>query len=250
MQGIPVVFEENKPKAEPVVCDRRHKDFYDPLPANPKISGYDSSGNFAGEGTMGFVGWNSDANNPYKCYITAAHVITFDDGSTAVNLRHQGEYNGSQRTEYVGSFVVDSPENSTGLDAAKYKRNSGTVKADLRGNADSHLGEVAGTWTYSGLSDATSGTGSVNAEFAGASTCYLTANCIDTARNEILDYQAHYDNATVGGDSGGPWLDNDDFLIGLNTHSCDASSCNDSYGPTAKEVLDRLNAQLFDPALG
>lgn len=248
VQGIPVVVEKEKTNVEPVgceVCDRRDLNFYDPLPANPRVTGVDSSGSSFGSGTLGFVGWNSDPNSPYKCYIAADHVVD-EGGSRAPYLQHQGDDgSGTNRKEKVGSLITYSPFDSTGMDVAKYKRRSNTVTADLRGNADSHLGDVAGTWTFSGLSDAVANGSTVDAEFAGLITCYLATTCFDTERTATVDYQAFFNEELCPHDSGGPYLDNSDFLIGFAS----ATGAGETVGPTAEEALDRLNVQLFDPRL-
>jgi hypothetical protein len=250
VQKIPVTIEERQTsRSFGRVCDRRALDFYDPLPANPVIGGYDSNDNWHGTGTLGVVCWNDNVNYPYKCYITAAHVVE-DGGSYADYLRHEGQDdNGNYRDEYVGVYDTHSPGGQYGMDVAKYRRLSGTVSADTRGNADDRLGRLSGTWTHQGLTDRTSGSNSLPVEFAGRSTCYATTECVDTSRTSLVEYQADYSpNEVTNGDSGGPFLDGDDYLVGTFSYFCE--SCESSSGPTGQELLDRLNAQLYDPRLG
>lgn len=250
VEKVPVTIEERQ--TNPTfgrVCDRRVLDFYDPLPANPEVSGYDSDENTYGTGTLGVVCWNDNADNPYRCYITAAHVVE-DDGSYGEYLRHEGQDDdGNPRDENVGSYITRSSSGDYGLDVVKYQRMSGTVSADTRGNADDRLGNLVGTWSHEGLTDRTSGSDSLPVKFAGRSTCYDTTECVGTQKNELVEYQAKYSpNVVTNGDSGGPFLDEDDYLVGTFSFFCD--SCDHSHGPTGQEILDRMNAQLGDPRLG
>lgn len=250
VQDVPVIAEERETNRKWArVCDRRILHFYDPLPANPQISAFDSDDNKYGEGTLGVVAYNDDPNNPYTAYITAAHVATNDSGNAADYLRHNGEDdNGNLREQDVGAYVEHSPGGDYGMDVAKYSKRAGTVKSDKRGNADDHLGDLAGTWTHAGLTDRTSGSKSLPVEFAGRSTCYATTDCTGTSKNELVEYQAEYSpNVITDGDSGGPFLDNDDYLVGTCSYYCE--SCEVTHGPTGDELLDRLNAQLSNPML-
>lgn len=246
VKQIPVTIEERKTNREWAVCNRRVLDFYDPLPANPEILTYDSNGNKHGEGTLGVVCWNNDANYPYKCYITAAHVAE-DGGSYADYLRHAGtDDSGNSRSQDVGVYATHSPPGDYGMDVIKYRRQIGTVSPDIRGNADDHLNNIAGTWTHAGLTDRTSGSQTLPVEFAGRSTCYATTSCTGTSKTSLVEYQADYSpNELTNGDSGGPFLDNDDFLVGTFSFFCE--SCETSSGPTGQELLDSVNAQLTNP---
>jgi len=246
VQDVPVTVEERKVDREwGRVCDRRATDFYDPLPANPEISGYDSNDNFYGSGTLGVVCWNTDSNDPHEVYITAAHVVE-DNDSYADYLRHGGMYDGSSRSEDVGSYVTHSAGGDCGMDVVKYRYRSGTVSPDIKGNADDHIGDLVGAWTHTGLTDRTSGSDSLPVEFAGRSTCYATTDCTGTSKTELVEHQADYSpNVTTNGDSGGPFVDNDDYLVGTFSYFCE--SCEVSHGPTAQELLDRVNAQLTNP---
>lgn len=145
IQKIPVTLEERVVDREfGRVCDRRSLNFYDPLPANPEIDGYDGDGTYYGTGTLGVVYWNDNPDNAYECYITAAHVVE-SNGSYADYLRHEGAYNGSNCEEDVGAYANHSAAGDYGMDVAKYRRRSGTVTADIRGNADDSIGDLAGT---------------------------------------------------------------------------------------------------------
>lgn len=249
VKRVPVTVEERKTDLEWArVCERRAQDFYDPLPANPKISTLDSDDNKHGSGTLGVVCWNDNPDNAYECYITAAHVAE-DSGSYAEQLRHGGEDDsGNIRVEEVGAYADHSPGGQYGMDVIKYRRQSDTVTPDVRGNADDHLGDLAGTWTHAGLTDRTSENQELPVEFAGKSTCYATTYCTGTSKTELVEYQADYSpNETTNGDSGGPFLDSDDYLVGTFSYFCE--ECEASHGPTGQELLNRLNAQLTNPEL-
>lgn len=249
VKHVPIKIEERKTNRKAArICDRRHDNFYDPLPANPKISTYDSNGDFYDSGTLGVACWNSSSDSPYKCYITAAHVAE-DGGSYADYLHHAGEDDsGNFRSQDVGEYVTHSPLGDYGMDVVKFRKQNGTVSPDIRGNADNRLGSLAGTWTHAGLTDRTTNSQSLSVKFAGCSTCYATTDCTGTSKTSLNEYQADYSpNEVTDGDSGGPFLDNDDYLVGIFSHFCE--SCEQSHGPTGQELLDRVNAQLTNPRL-
>lgn len=249
IQDVPVVAEERKVDRRLASCDRRIQDFYDPLPANPEIKGIDDSGNKIGAGTLGVVCWNANDFNPYEAYITAYHVVEKSDGTPARYLKHDGvDADGNVRGERIGIARDYSPSNDTGLDVIKYERRAGTVSPALTGNASDKLSSVSGAWTHSGLTDATTGTQSVTVEFAGRTTCYAQTDCVSTEKSDLLEFQATYSpNETDHGDSGGPFLDTDGFLVGTFTAFNELNET--SRGPTGQELLDRTNAQLHDPQI-
>lgn len=247
VRKVPVTLEERKvDRTLARVCERRILDFHDPLPASPEVGAVDSDGNKHGEGTLGIVCYNDDATDPYECYITAAHVAE-EDGEYAEHLRHGGkDSDGSPRSEVVGSYEDHSPLGDYGMDVIKYQHQHDTVEPDVRGNADDNLGKLSGAWTHSGLTDRTSGSKTLPVKFAGRSTCHATTECYTTSRTASVEYQADYSpNEVAKGDSGGPFLDDDDYLVGTFSTFCEP--CEECAGPTATELLDRLNARLSVP---
>lgn len=172
VRDIPVTLEERTLDREQH-CDLKQY-FYDPLPANVQIEGYEDGENSM-HGSMGVVCWNDDENDPYECYITASHVIT-DNGGQYKYLLHDGYYDGEGREELVGEFVTHSPDTSDGLDVAKYRRRTGTVDADILGNGSDELPDTAGSWNFEGLTDATTSS-TVEADFAGQTSCYINTEC-------------------------------------------------------------------------
>lgn len=249
IRGVPVTVEERKTDWQfGRVCRRRILDFYDPLPANVQISGVDSDGT-AGVGTLGLVCWNDDPDDPYRCYITAAHVVEYDDGRPATYLHHGGEdADGNQRSERVGVYETHDSQDHSGMDVAKYRQNSESPTPGMRANASDELPDVDGTWTHAGLTDRTAGERRLRAKFAGRSTCYGETYCIGTSKSGVVEFQADYaPNVVTNGDSGGPFLDADGYLIGTYTSSCE--ECETTSGPTGQELLDRVGAQLHSPQL-
>lgn len=150
----------------------------------------------------------------------------------------------------MGEYVSHSPLASDELDVAKYRRRSNTAEADPLGNGSTELSDTIGSWNFQGLTDATTGSNRIQAEFSGQSSCYLQLDCVETEKNAAVEYQANYSpHDTSSGDSGGTFLDSDGYLIGTLYGGWNSDNYGEvSAGPTANELLDRLNAVLYDPS--
>lgn len=244
VRGVPTTLSERRRERTATrVCRRLILDFYDPLPANPRIKGHDESGDVFGGGTLGLVAWNADPTDPYECFVTAHHVAADSKGKTAPLLQHSGLQDDTGRIETVGRYEGHTPLGDHGLDGVKY-RATGAVTPDPLETASDEQGRVSGTWDFAGLTDATADS-SIPVDFAGSATCYAEANCVGTERNDLLDYQATISPQVVtNGDSGGPFLDEDDKLVCTFSTFC----CAEAHGPAATELLDRLGVALSPPA--
>lgn len=234
IQKIPLEVEERQLHLTPGVCNKFAGQYWDPLLANVEVEGDP----FNGTGTLGVVAFNSNQNNPFLSLLTAAHVV---DNGDSDYLAHLGTR--------AGSYVTHSPL-SGGLDVAKYRLLSSNIDAGSAGTASDELPVMAGSWDFVGLEDYTTDN-ELYVEFAGRTTCYAEASCTDTNKglNTQLTYSAKIEpNEVEHGDSGGPFLDGDGFLV------CTFSQFNEpneySVGGTGTEVLNSMNVQLADPRLG
>lgn len=234
IQNVPTVEKEaNEVKYEPDGC--RDGDEYSRLKSNIEISiEKDSSSHYTG--TIGLIGYNNDPNDTYKCIVTAYHVVEERINNKMYHPAF-GEIAGYQRK--------DDPD----MDTTKYEAR---VPADVGATAESGQPEITGTWDFAGLTDATDGTGGVNSTFAGKETCSESAECIGTTRDDIVDYQANYqEEIGVGGDSGGPYVDSGGKLVSLHygdkTVNTPEGNKTYSIGPVGTETLERLNVTLTDP---
>lgn len=240
VRRVPTTLRERRRERIPGrVCRRRILEFYDPLPANPKITGQNESGDVFGGGTLGLVAWNADATDPYECFVTAHHVTADSEGKTAPLLQHSGLQDDTGRIESVGRYETHTPLGERGLDGVKY-RSTGAVSPAPLETASTDQGRVSGSWDFTGLTDATADD-SIAVDFAGSATCYAEAKCVGTERNDLIDYQVTISPQVVtNGDSGGPFLDSDDKLVCLFSNYC----CEEAHGPVATELLDRLGVAL------
>lgn len=246
VQEVPVVIEERDVESNQHACDKFTTNYFDPLPANVEVIAEYSDGSTESS-TLGIVCWNDNSDNAYKCYIAAAHGFYSNDLDEWSDYLHQsGEDDDGNYVEMERSGVY--VEHDSDMDAVKYRRNSGTASADIRANASDKLKDLSGTWDYQGLTDATSGTDTVGAEMAGATNCYVDTYCHDTEKDATSSvyYGAIFDDGGDGGDSGGPYVDSDGYLIAL--HHSDWGT-DDKLGAVGGEVLDSVNAQLYDPTL-
>lgn len=243
-KGLPIVVEEREIETQLHACSKFTTNYFDPLPANVEVIAEYSNGD-TDQSTLGIVCWNDNSNNPYKCYIVSGHGF-YESGEWSDYLHQSGTDDDGNivEMEKCGVFV----EGNGDMDAAKYRRNPGTAKADVRSNASDKLKDLNGYWDYQGLTDATSGTGTVGADFAGATTCYVDSYCKDTEKDPTTSvaYGAIFDDGGASGDSGGPYVDSDGYLIALHHSDHDNG---DELGAVGGEVLDSVNAQLYDPTI-
>lgn len=184
-------------------------------------------------GTLALVAWNADSSNPYKCLITADHVMESD-----LNMYQAGKE--------VGSLSATS----SSMDGCKYKVINNT-SADPRATVESSQPSITGTWDFAGLSDKVeSSGGTVSCSYAGAQTCYAETACDSTSKNDAVTYEADMQNVvTENGDSGGPFVDTNGKLVCTLT-GCQSNWSNSDYwdrGPVGTELLNSINAQLYKP---
>ncbi|WP_153554762.1 hypothetical protein [Halomicrobium sp. LC1Hm] len=124
-------------------------------------------------------------------------------------LRSFIEFNGSD----VGDLAYSDPrDGGNGMDVAAYTLQD-NVNYDVNGTID--VPDISGYWTFSGLSDATSGD-TVPANAHGATSGTVNNKVRRTNRSDKLEYQAAFEknrDPTSGGDSGMPWIDDDGDVI-------------------------------------
>lgn len=242
IQGVPTVIEERPTDFTPKSCDTttskcaandvdnscRVGEHFTTMVGNIEIS----NGN--ARGTLGLVAFNSDSNNPYKVLITADHVM---ESASYMYQPPDGRI--------VGHFdLADSS-----MDATRYR-----IDSDVDGNvgetAEDSQETISGAWTFSGLSDATSGRETVSCSYAGAQTCYCPTKCDSTSKNDAVTYEADMiEVVTEFGDSGGPFVDGNGKLVCTLTGCQEANGVYWDRGPVGQEMLDSVNSQLYDPRI-
>jgi hypothetical protein len=249
LHRVPVELAEYAEDPTPgQVCRRLSTEFFDPVRANVEIEGRNDENEWSGNGTLGVVAWDATATAPTPCLVTAHHVVGYDDGRTAPYLVHEGATgeNGRRYREVrAGRLRRYSQLGEYGLDVAKYEA-TGTVDVAPLTTASSEQPDLAGSWDFAGLADATTRR-DVPVTFAGRSTCYAEAKCVGTSRTNLVGYQADIAPCVVThGDSGGPFLDERGNL--LCTFSTFCEPCERAHGPVGTELLSAMRAQLFSPA--
>lgn len=199
----------------------------DPIEANAQIGGG------SGFGTLGVVGVH-DGPSEYPCLVTADHVME----GTSTMTQPPGD-------RPVGSFV----SRDQSLDATKYELDT-YYDANIDGTMSSRQPDMSGWWTFDGLSSATSG-GSIDCSYAGAESCYKSNAANNTSRSDVVDYEADMrDHDTESGDSGGPFVDTDGYLVCI-LHGCQWDWTNNHWdiGTTAGPMFDSLNVLLESRAV-
>lgn len=239
VEQVPVEFEERpidgKPKADSTTTQPsalnpdnscRVGDSYGTMEANIGVgpnSAYDN------DGTLGVVGWNASQSNAYLCLITADHVM---DSAPTMYQKY--------------TAVGDLKDATYAMDTTKYKVRSG-IDTNIKGTRENSQPEMTGSWTFGGLTDATSG-GTVSCGYAGKETCYTATECDNTSRNERVTYEADMKNVvTEPGDSGGPFVDaNGDLVCTLFGYQVSSGTYWDR-GPVGANMLGSVDAQLAYP---
>lgn len=224
INGIPTELIERNEKVELLSC--RNDIEYDNIKGNQEIATQDEAG------TLGLVGKDSSTGN--KVVLTAWHVVESDKDTL---------YQPGWPTD-IGSYLDHSGYSSTGYDIVKYSFNpSGTKYASVGATQESSQPSIQGTWTYSGLQDYLDLEGDLPVSYAGKVTCYAETRCTDVAKGSIYQHTAYMDdNVTQRGDSGGPFVDDNGYLVCLLSGRTKTS--NQDAGGVAEEALNRVGASL------
>lgn len=191
------------------------------------------------DGTAGLVAYDRSSSD--QVLLTAFHITLF---------RQEMYYNGTE----IDTVVHHDEANDYGQDAITYDVSSEPLVTDVLGTKQ--IPDVQGYWTFSGLSNATSGWWDPNipGNFYGA-TSGKVEDPIDDTHTQVdagIEYAAHSEHeVTQGGDSGGPWVDDDGYMVGhhhgRNTGWWDGWSIIAVAGPTFDAVNVTLDPNSGDP---
>lgn len=247
ISGIPVVVQENKQivRLDSGHCSGtcREGDKFDTIVGDIELS-VDTGSNSIDVGTIAVVGWNDDSADPYNSALTVYHVI-----ENRSNKWMSQPAAGCSGNRDIAEYRDHSPDSTNGVDAAKYELYEAN---DPNNTADSAQASITGSWTYNGLTDATT-PGTVSCTLAARGVCGGdSAECYTTETPGVLEYTAYYKNEHgSGGDSGGPYVDSDGKLVSLHSGDVDKDGDGDyeSYGGVGRKVLNQVNMILYDPSL-
>lgn len=234
LQEVPTEFVKVD-ASEPTYKDGCHEgDYFTSMRGNMEIGVDDESmwGDDENVGTSAFVAEDPGSSDP--CIITAAHVVEPRDNK---NLYQPSPSNEDSRV--IGEFVEESPKEI--MDVAKYRLEY--PEYSKYATADLNQEDITGTWDFEGIVDRTTNDNPIPCTFAGHMTCGTDTHAVDATRNMALDYQVNYDDQiSVGGDSGGPFVDWNGKLVGTlsGEMQVDGSLCD--FGPSGTELLQYINA--------
>ncbi|WP_336361766.1 twin-arginine translocation signal domain-containing protein [Haladaptatus sp. ZSTT2] len=224
--NIPIEMTTEQTKTGDDCSSRNNQYTY--MQGGIKVNGDSST---SAGGTLTLACYNSDGD---EVLVGSGHVM---DGASEMY-----QPAGSSRT--VGSFHQWSPKD-TGEDVASYILESG-ISAFSRSIIS--VPNATGTWDFFGLADEIYNNGPVGCTVSGAGSCTANNEAVGTRRGGLRVYhQVNMGsrNAT-GGDSGGPWMDNNGNLVAVHSGWVDPwlGSIYD-VGSAGHQALSAVDAQLY-----
>lgn len=180
-----------------------------------------------------------DSSCNYKVLITAAHVAYDSDSNEYYDEIYQ---NDPQTGELQTLGTFDDACDGHLWDVAKFKMKSG-VNTHPMDTMEDQQEDILGWWDYSGLAEETTG-GKVWSNYAGRMTCLVSDYCVDVAKVGRDDSPTAYmeTDATVQGDSGGPWVDGRGYLVMIHRGT---DTKNRSTGTVAQNSLTDLEVHAY-----
>lgn len=209
IQNVPTIVEEQKTDKSYTGCldddsgDLRYKEFYDPLLAGTACR----TSATGGKGSV-FV-LDDDYNTGEKFILTAAHLAETSSGY-ADNLYHPWD---------GVSITTGDHRAASNYDSIAYKHDGSNSSIEI-GASYSSLPTIVGFWTWSGIVDNTDWGGTIDVELSGAEDDHLTNKANGTQKSgDDVDHEVNYaDNKAEHGNSGGPWVDPDGYLVSMQNY--------------------------------
>jgi hypothetical protein len=241
--GVPIQYERADTEKREKCREGTH---YDTIEGGIEVGVKDSRWlRNESRGTCSFVAWNANPDNPFKCAVTAAHIVENRADGDLYQPRPS-----DSNSRVIGSFYELSP--SDVMDGAKYDLSESSNPLET---VDSQQEDITGYWTFEGITDQTSQGYTIPCTFSGASTCSQYYEADHASKSMLLDYQVNFDRAvTQSGDSGGPFVDGDGKLLSILTGEMEYDKDGDNevelfdFGPAAGELLNYINVVLGDPS--
>jgi hypothetical protein len=221
----------NQVQEVPVVHQRQ------PLESTPEAlqggSPVDYDGSGGPNGTLTLACYDKGSND--RVAITADHVM-----------------NGESTMYSYGDPVADFRTRDNATDTTAYTIRGGE-SVDIRGTVN--IPNITGAWRFTGLADKVGNTddgdtvadgGTVNVQLYGRTSGRVDDYCNNTKRTGKIDYQADMKrHRTTGGDSGGPWVDNNGKLLACH-YGYAADFDNEwSIGSIGRPSLNTVGAKLY-----
>jgi hypothetical protein len=207
-------------------CSTRNNE-YQYLQGGLKVNGDSST---SAGGTLTLPCYNSNGD---EVLVGSGHVM---EGASKM-------YQPAGSTRSVGDFYKWS-QKETGEDVAAYTLESDDSQFD-RTIID--VPNATGTWDFYGLADEIYNNGPVDCTVSGASSCTASNKAVETRRGGVRVYhQVNMDSRNAsGGDSGGPWMDDDGNLVAVHSGYVEQVD-GDNYdaGSAGQQALSAVDAQL------
>lgn len=158
------------------------------------------------------------------------------DGNTD-DFYHPAKY--CSNDESAGDY--DTKDGDDDIWAANVS--GGPFKETIGGTVEA-IPNITGYWTYSGISDETSG-GSIYCFMAGAESYKREGYANSVSRNDYVNHEVDYgDSNAEQGDSGSPYVDPDGKLVSMYNGCNCAGGDKWDIGTAGNYVLKSVNASL------
>ncbi|WP_247005055.1 hypothetical protein [Halosolutus gelatinilyticus] len=185
-------------------------------------------------GTLGLVCYGDGTDTDDTVLITADHVMEGNSSMYQVDSNPVGSFSSRDQSEDITSYEFNS-------DSGTSPDHGGVVGA---------APDVTGVWTWDGILENTI-RDTIDCTLSGKNSCTEDNRVIGAAAGgERAEHQVNMDSRNAqGGDSGGPWVDDDGKLVAF--HSGRVYIEVGGYiidewdaGVAGDEALDAVNAQL------
>lgn len=171
-------------------------------------------------------------------------------------------YEGTELELIEYDQAIQEKNNNTdpnGMDAAAYSTDNISAEPLRTVSAIPDIDPV-GTWSHTGIMDEVTLLNSISATMYGQSSGELELS-VENAYTSVSDQATFVATSgwtgcsrSIGGDSGGPWIDDEGYLIGSfigeETSNDSALTRCHMYAGTGKEWLDAIGASLMPPIDG
>lgn len=227
-QGVPLEVVEEPAEFKPDYCSERHRD--GDVRGGMSVNGESGSSSY---GTVTLVAYDGSGD---PVALTADHVM---EGADEMYV--------PKGDDKVGEFAARSPQ-GRGEDVTAYELDVPSYDYDPLEVED--VPDVSGAWDFFGIADHTFENGPIEVQLSGANNCTASNEIVSQRRGGINCYHEVImdERAAGGGDSGGPWVDDDGNLAAVHS-GCEKSwwglgGCKYDIAAAGQQALDAVNAQL------
>ena len=223
---IPINYEERKASRSLEECSERHDQ---QIVQGGLACSEQENDNYVTTTVVGYDDWDR------KIVITAYHVT---DGA---EIFYQPEYDESDSR--VVSF--STTQEDTGHDTVAYHLED-SVDSFAGGVYGDSVYDIVGAWTFSGIESEHQNGRDIFCEFSGARNCYNWNTTYSTEKNDLVIDQVNMENEKNDpGDSGGPWVDDNAYLVMMHNGENWVDGSYRDAGTAGQSALDAVDARIF-----